>query len=201
MSIFSGRVFGIKPHLLAIMAWVGIMGLMPLNGNAQNIYKAEVIGNDTVPVIDLQLVRIVDQIGAEGKKKREKYRELVYNVRETLPYAKLFASKMEEIDSTLKTFGKKRKRKKYLKREERKLKEDLESELKDLTYDQGRILIKLINRETGKTSYELIKRYKSGFSAFTWQSFARVFSMDLKKGYDKDEEEAIEKILKALGEE
>lgn len=193
---------GVNAYLFSLVfGLIGIFGLAPLEGKAQNYYKAEVIGNDTVPVIDLQMVRIMDKIGEKGQKKRDKYKELVYDVREALPYANLFASKMKEIDSTLKTFDDQEKREQYLEREEKKLKDDLEAELKDLTYDQGRILIKLINRKTGKTSYELIKRYKSGFSAFTWQSFARVFSMDLKQGYDKDEEEALEKILKAFGED
>lgn len=202
MRLEKSHSFGFKTSFLkGLSCFLIFWGALVFEGKAQNIYRAEVIGNDTVPVIDLQAIRIMDKIGEKGREKRKKYHKLIYNVREVLPYAKLFASKMETIDSTLETFDSKRKRKKYLKREEKKLKDDLEAELKDLTYSQGRILIKLINRETGKTSYELIKRYKSGFSAFTWQSFARVFSMDLKAGYNKEEEEAIEKILEALGED
>ena len=170
----------------------------PVLGQNQNVYRAEVRGDDTIAIIDLQPVRIMGEIGEKGEERRQKYHELIYDVRQVYPYAKFFAAKMEEIDSTLKTFDDRKKRKQYLKREEKKLKDDLKSRLKDLTYDQGRLLIKLINRETGKTSYELIKRYKSGIKATMWQTAAKVFSMDLKNNYNKEEEEAIEKILKAI---
>lgn len=169
-------------------------------GKAQDfhIMEAQVEGQDTIPVATLNAVEIKGNMGEKGKEKRALYAELIRDVKVTLPYARFFAQKMKRIDSTLKTFDNKSKRKSFLEKEEKKLKTELEADLKDLTYDQGRVLIKLISRETDKTTYQLIKRYKSGFKATMWQTGARVFSMDLKETYDKDKEEALEKILKAL---
>ncbi len=71
-----------------------------------------------------------------------------------------------------------------------------ENPLRKLTFSQGRMIIKLIDRETGNTSYDLIKDYKGGFSAFFWQSVARVFGSNLKDEYDGDrEDKMIEHII------
>ncbi len=169
-------------------------------GQDNKIVEGKVVGNDTIPYFRLPMVEIMDKIGKTGKVRRKQYHKLVRDVRKVYPYAKFFANKMKELDSTLKTFDKESKRERYLERQEKKLKKDLTAELRNLTYDQGHILIKLINRETGKTSYELIKRYKTGWNAMMWQSAANVFGMSLKDEYDKDKEEAIEKILDALEE-
>lgn len=178
-----------------------ILFLLPLVQKGQTKVEARVDNGDTILIVNKPEVRVYAKMGEPGKKRREAYRELVHDVKEALPYAKLFASKMREIESNLEKYDSKSARKSYLKKTERQLKKDLKSELKDLTYDQGRILIKLINRETGKTSYDLIKKYKSGFNALMWQSFATVFGMNLRNQYDPQEEEAIEKILHALGHE
>ena len=184
------------------MVWAYLIGLsflaLPVKGQDFQLMEAYIDGNDTMPMATLKAVEISGNMGEEGKSTRAFYAELIRDVKVTLPYARFFAEKMKRIDSTLKTFDKKRKRKAYLEKEEAKLKSELKSQLKDLTYDQGRVLIKLISRETDKSTYELIKRYKSGLKATMWQTAARVFSMNLKATYDKQEEEAIERILKAL---
>lgn len=172
--------------------------LQPVKAQDFKLMEASVEGNDTIPMATLKAVEISGNMGEKGKTKRALYAELIRDVKVTLPYARFFAKKMHKLDSTLKTFEDKSKRKAYLEKEEEKLKADLKSELKDLTYDQGRVLIKLISRETDKTTYDLIKRYKSGLKATMWQTAARVFSMNLKSSYDKQEEEALERILKAL---
>ncbi len=168
------------------------------NVYSQKRVEAKVVDNDTIPYFTLPIVSIMDQIGETGKVRRQRYHELIYDVKEVYPFAKFFASKMKELDSALREIDESSEKKAFLKEEEEKLKDELKTKLKDLTYDQGHILIKLINRETGKTSYELIKRYKSGLKATFWQSAASVFGMNLKEEYDKDKEEAIERILDAL---
>jgi len=175
--------------------------LLPLVQKSQSKVAARIENGDTILIVNKPEVRVHAKMGEAGKKRREAYRELVYDVKEALPYAKLFASKMQEIERNLENLETKSAKKSYLKKTEGKLKQQLKSDLKDLTYDQGRILIKLINRETGKTSYDLIKKYKSGFNAVMWQSFAAVFGMNLRNQYNPREEEAIEKILHALGHE
>lgn len=155
-------------------------------------------GKDTMPMVSLKAVEINEQMGEQGKATRARFTEMIHDVREALPYARFFARKMRRLDSTLSTIDDRKERNTFLKKEEKKLKGELKSELKDLDYDQGRILIKLISRETDRTTYELIKRYKSGLKATMWQTAAKVFSMDLKRTYDKQEEETLERILEAI---
>lgn len=184
-------------YILSIL--IGLLVLInTTNCYSQQRVEAKVVDNDTIPYFTLPIVSIMDEIGKTGKVRRDRYHELIYDVKEVYPFAKFFASKMHELDSALKAIDGSSEKKAFLKKEEKKLKAKLKTKLKDLTYDQGHILIKLINRETGKTSYDLIKRYKSGLKAMFWQSAASVFGMNLKEEYDKDKEEAIERILDAL---
>ena len=90
-------------------------------------------------------------------------------------------------------------RDKYIKESEKKLFDEFEKPLKHLTITQGRILIKLIDRETGNTSYQLIKTLKGNFSAFLWQGIARLFGSSLKSEYDAEgDDKAIEAIVNAI---
>lgn len=177
-----------------------LMLALSINAKAQEPELLELYtdGKDTMPMVSLKAVEINEQMGEQGKATRARFTEMIHDVREALPYARFFARKMRRLDSTLNTIESREARNAFLKKEEKKLKGELKSELKDLDYDQGRILIKLISRETDRTTYELIKRYKSGLKATMWQTAAKVFSMDLKETYDKREEEALERILKAI---
>lgn len=175
-----------------------LMGIQPLLGQELKLYRAYIEGNDTIPMVSLDAVEITGRMGEKGKQRRARFTEMIHDVREALPYARFFARKMKRLDSTLQTMDDESKRKAFLQKEEQRLKSELKTQLKDLTYDQGRILIKLISRETDRTTYELIKRYKSGLKATMWQTAARVFSMDLKKSYNKKDEEALERILLAI---
>lgn len=179
-----------------------LMLALSINAKAQEPELLELYtdGKDTMPMVSLKAVEINEEMGEQGKATRARFTEMIHDVREALPYARFFARKMRRLDSTLNTIESREARNAFLKKEEKKLKGELKSELKDLDYDQGRILIKLISRETDRTTYELIKRYKSGLKATMWQTAAKVFSMDLKETYDKREEKALERILKAIDE-
>ena len=90
-------------------------------------------------------------------------------------------------------------KKKYMKLAEKKLKDEFGNELKNLTMTQGRILIKLIDRETGKTAFKIVKEMRGTFSAFMWQSLAVLFSSNLKDQYDPNsEDKAIEQAIKLI---
>ena len=91
---------------------------------------------------------------------------------------------------------KERERKEYIKKVEKDLFAEFEGEIRNMTVSEGRILIKLIDRETGKSSYEIIKEFKGGFNAFFWQTVARLFGHDLKSAYDaENEDKMIEYIV------
>ena len=79
----------------------------------------------------------------------------------------------------------------YASQMERKLNRQFEKQIRNLTYSQGRMLIKLINRETGRTTYDIIKQFRGGLSAGFWQIIAKMFGSDLKSGFDPVEEDRI----------
>lgn len=120
-----------------------------------------------------------------------RYRRLIYNTKKAYPYAVLANEMLKEINDHLATIENERERKKYIEKAEKELKDQFEDELKKLTITQGRILIKLIDRETGNTSYELVKELRGSFSAFLWQTVAKLFGSDLKSEFDADGEDKL----------
>ncbi len=149
-----------------------------------NIVRGKVIDGDTIPHIDIREVVIMPAIKFKNKHHRARYSRLVRNIKKTLPYARLAKQRLYEIERALDTIPKEKERKKFLKQAEKDLFAEFEQPLRKLTFSQGRMLIKLIDRETGDTSYNLIKDLKGGFSAFMWQSVARLFGSNLKSEYE-----------------
>jgi hypothetical protein len=120
-------------------------------------------------------------------------------VMKVYPYAKLLAVKLSEINQHLATLPTKKEKKRYMKEAEEGLKNDFEKDLKNFSESQGRVFTKLIDRETGHSSYELIKDIRGSFKAFFWQKFARFFGQDLRTKYDPDGEDAvIESIVRQI---
>ena len=116
------------------------------------------------------------------------------------PYAKLTADKLTQMDATMAKLKTDREKKKYFKIVEKYLEEEFEPKLKKLSRKDGQILVKLINRQTGVSTYNLIKEYKSGWKAFWANSTARLFSINLKteyRPYEVKEDYHIEGILTA----
>lgn len=151
---------------------------------------------DSIPVFMLDEVTVVEKFKFKSEKQQNRYTKLVRDVKKTLPYARLCRAEIDEIERTLNSLESKAEKEKYVKAAEKELFDKFEKPLKNLTFSQGRILIKLIDRETGNTSYNLIKDLKGGFSAFVWQSVARMFGSNLKSEYDSIGEDAqIESII------
>ncbi|SFF01377.1 DUF4294 domain-containing protein [Thermophagus xiamenensis] len=165
-------------------------------GKEVYMLKSKVSGSDTVPHVMLSEVKIVPRWRFRNKRERRVYSRLVRNIKVTLPYAKIAAAKLEEINAHLAQLESEKERKEYLRVAEKKLFQEFEQPLRKLSFSQGRLLIKLIDRETGDTSYNLIKEYKGSFSAFFWQSVARLFGSNLKAEYDAEREDRmIEHII------
>jgi hypothetical protein len=155
-----------------------------------------VVNGDTLPIIFLREITIFPPRVFTSKREQIKYTKLVKKIKKVLPYAKLAKLKLKIIELELAKIPTEEGKKEYLKIAEKKLREDFEDEIKNLTISEGRILIKLIDRETGKTSYELIKQLKGSFSAFLYQQIARLFGENLKEQYDpQGEDKYIEEIV------
>jgi hypothetical protein len=114
------------------------------------------------------------------------------------PYAKLTADKLTQLNATMEKLKTAKEKKKYFKIVEKYLEEEFEPRLKKLSRNDGKILVKLIHRQTGESTFDLIKHYKSGWKAFWANSTARMFSINLRatyKPYDEIEDYNIEAIL------
>ncbi len=145
-----------------------------------------VIDGDTIAIYRMPEVKIQDQRIFKNKKEEKKYWRMVRNVKVALPYAKIAKEKLDKYEAQL-DGKKKRERKEIMTQVEHELLAEYEDELKGLTITQGRILLKLIDRETGHTSYELVESLRGWFSANFWQGIAVLFDADLKSEFNPKE--------------
>jgi len=151
---------------------------------------------DSLLHITLPEILIYPQTQDMPRKQFRQYTQLELKVKKVYPIAKLAAKKVGEYNKVYLSFKSERERKDYVKNIEKELFAEYEPEIRSMTISQGRILIKLIDRETGKSSFEIIKEFKGGFSAFIWQSVARIFGHNLKSEYDAaNEDRMIEYII------
>lgn len=161
---------------------------------------AQVVDGDTIIVANLNPVTI----GAPAKQFEHKWEEkqywkLVYNIKKVLPYAKMARVKLDEMNAYFLTLDTERQKKQYAKKVEDEIRTQFEEQLKALTVTQGKLLIKLIYRETGNVSYDLVKEFRGGLSAMFWQTFARLFGLNLKTKYDPAGEDFLmEEIVVAV---
>jgi hypothetical protein len=158
-----------------------------------------VVDGDTFPSFTINPVYVFEDYVFKNAKAASQWTRLKYNVKKAYPYALIAEARLKEFDATLATMTDEKEKKAYLDKAEKKLKEEFEDQLKDLTISQGQILIKLIDRQTGHTSYELVKRMRGKFSAFMWQSVAVIFGENLKEEYDgKGEDQMIEQAIRLV---
>ncbi len=160
------------------------------------VLRAQIHEGDTVLVSTLPEVIIYPSYPYRNRWDYWRYRRLVHNVKVAYPYAKMAAQKLEDLDARLASLRGEKKRKELVKITEKQMREEFEGQLRDLTITQGRILIKLIDRETGNTTYKVLQNVKGNFSAVFWQTIARVFGSNLKSEYDPaGEDKLIEQII------
>jgi hypothetical protein len=145
---------------------------------------------DTITQILLPMVHVYPTLNFTSKKQEQFYWKTVRDVKRTLPYAKAIGITLQEINDAMVDMSEKE-RKAYMKSKENDLLGKYEPELKKLTLSQGKMLIRLVDRECEKTSYQLIKEYRGGIRAFFWQGFAKLFGADLKSTYEKDDKDKI----------
>lgn len=163
------------------------------------LVDATVVGKDTFPVVNLSPYAIEGTLDPQALKALQKLYRLRANIIKVMPYAKMAGERLREIEEHRRTLKTEREKKEYTKTEERKIRDQFEAELRNLTISQGQILIKLIDRETGNTSYHLVKELRGAFQAFFWQGVARVFGQNLKAEYDSTgEDKAIEEIIRSI---
>ncbi len=163
------------------------------------VLKGKIVEGDTIPQIDLSEVEILSLKIPKTYRQRKKLTRLIRNVKKVYPYAKLAGMKLRQYDYMLRKAKNDRERKKIMKRAEKEINEQYGGQLKKLTFTQGRILIKLIDRETGETSYNLVQELRGNFTAFFYQAFARLWGYNLKVRYDPlGKDRQIETIVRMI---
>lgn len=144
--------------------------------------------NDTIPFEYLEPVEVLTTriLTKEQTIKKQEFTRLRNAVYVTYPYAKASARIMNEINAKLAGVNDKKKRKQIIKSREKELRKEFASKISDLSIYQGKVMMKLIYRETGNSCYEIIEEYKGGFTATLYQTIAVIVGTNLKQLYDKN---------------
>lgn len=152
---------------------------------------------DTVCMLVFYPITVYPNEKFKNKKQEQFYWKTVRDVRKTLPYAKLICSTLLETYEYLETFSTKKEKEDYLKEFEKAIFEQYKPIMKTMTRSQGKMLLKLINRETNQSSYNIVKAFLGSFRAGFWHTFGRFFGVNMKSGYEpgKNKDDAmIERI-------
>lgn len=164
-----------------------------------NTYRATIQNGDTIPYIELPTINFYAPREFANRFEEAKYQRLVRNVKRVYPYARLAGIKFEEYSEMLAQIDSDVQRKIKAKAIEEEIKAEFEGELRRLTISQGHILIKLIDRETKHSSYDVLRDFRGSFTAVFWQSFGRIFGYNLKSKYDPHgEDKLIEEIVQRI---
>ena len=160
------------------------------------LIPTKIIDGDTVLHVYLHEIIILPPFKFKNQRHRDRYSRLVRYVKKVYPYAVIIRNVYKDINSNLDSLDSKQEKKQYVKEKEKELRKEFEGQLRKLTFTQGRILIKLVDRETGDTTYDVVKQLRGGMSAFFWQSIARLFGSNLKSEYNADgDDKMIEDII------
>lgn len=151
----------------------------------------QVRDGDTILLAFLHDIYVYPPLKFKNKQQEKFYWKTVRDVKKTLPYAKLITKEMARADIELAKLDTKKERKKYWKSKEKELFRTYEKDFRNMTASQGQMLMKLMDRESSRTSYQLIQQYRGKASADFWQFVAKLFKNDLKEGYDGDDKDRI----------
>lgn len=146
---------------------------------------------DTIFVSRINELTIIGHPSVRSKRDWRQYRRMVYNLKKVYPYTQIAKQKLKEMEAHYTQLKTKKQRKEYIDKVEKEMMAEFEGPLRKLTRSQGKMLIKLIDRETGRSSFSVIKEFKGGFNTFFWQNIGRLFGYNLKDKYDPTGEDAV----------
>lgn len=162
----------------------------------QSMYPVVVVDGDTMAHVRVEPVVKTARRRFRSKADMRRYYRMIRNLKKTYPYAQMAKVELRELNEKLKGIESSRDRKRLIKETEKSLFSKYEKDLRKFSISQGKMLIKLIDRETGQTSYLLVRELKGGFSATFWQGIARLFGSSLKLDYDpKGEDKILEELI------
>jgi len=161
------------------------------NIRPEGLQFGTVEGTDTVPFVFLKEVLVFPPLVFKNEKERREYNKLVRDVKKTLPYAKLVYETLIETYEYIETLPDDKTKDAHLKKMEKELFSQYKPELKKLTLSQGKLLIKLIDRECNQSSYQLVGAFLGKFRAGFWNIFASMLGANLKSEYDPKGKDAM----------
>lgn len=162
------------------------------------LLNSEIYRGDTIGSIYLPEVPIYPPMKFKNKKTEKFYWKTVRDVKKVYPYMKFIGTEYKRINSICDTISDPKVKKKYMKMYEKQLLDEYKPVMKTFTLSQGKMLIKLIDRELEETSYDIIKQFRGGFVAWWWQLFAKMLGADLKDDFDateKEKDRIIERVI------
>ena len=197
------KVLKLSIQTFFILMPVFVLSQIDKNNNQEKIDTTNyyyIIKGDSIPreFIDLEEVILLNKLQFTSKEDRRRYLILRRKTRKVYPYAKLASERLISMLERLKTIKRKRNKKKYTKRVQKYIEEEFSDKLKKFTRTEGQILAKLIHRQTGRTSFELVKELRTSWRAFWYNTTANLFDISLKEKYDpykNKEDYLIEDIL------
>ncbi len=171
-------------------------GIYPVLGKNDTIRVAATNeGGYMIPWIALQEVVIIGKRTFKSPAEQMAFNRLKYNVLKVMPYALFAKRRYEQLERELALTSAKKEQKRLIKQCDDEIKKMFNTEIKDLTVTQGQILTKLIDREVGRTTFDIVKETKGKFAAFSYQLIARVVGHNLKSTYSAAEDRDIESII------
>lgn len=193
-----------KCFLLVMFATIGLgwstTGAQEPSRTNKILSYASVVDGDTIPLVHLKPVLIVRKWALLSEKEIRKNQKLIRNVKKVLPYAKEARKRLQELEKEMAGMSAK-KQKEYVKQVEQEVLDDFYDDLEKLTFSQGKVLLKLVDRETGNTSYTLVADLRGKFRASFYNTFARMFGFNMKERYDpkhNKEDELLERVVRSV---
>lgn len=154
--------------------------------------RAEIVNGEMIYTFQMPVVRCYSR-----PKDMSMYYRTVYNLKKVYPIAKEAERLLAEIENNIDSMASNRDQRTYIRQMEKELLAEYTPVLKEMTFSQGKLLIKLLDRQTDRTGYSIVKELRGGFRAGIYQGIGRLFGMNLKDRYDKDgEDQIIEEIIK-----
>lgn len=192
----------ILAFMLVALAATGLTrpAALAQNQGQKGVYMAYYIDHgDTIYYDELPPVWVFPKGTRRDKKDWRNYYKLVYNFNKVYPYAVMVSHVLEHVDSTIEASNfKKGQEDQYINQWQKQVLKTFEPVVRKMTVSQGQLLMRLVDRETSKTSYKIVKEYKSGIAAGFWQGIARLFGQNLKSAYDpKGQDARTEELVQA----
>lgn len=185
----------LKPAIFAAALLPAVHGF----AQQEDLTPVVISGGDTIALYVLPDVLVEATMTPRTRRQVERVDRLTRNVQKVYPYAVTTAKLLDQYAFDLASIERQSDRDLYLKLAEAELKAEFTEELKAMSQNQGRLLIKLIDRQTGHTSYELVKQLRGSFEAWVWQGVAKIFGNDLKADYDPFGDDAVvESIVRRI---